>query len=502
MMRRSVVVSLAFGLLGSDGSLQQIGSLPGLAEKPCFRHWSGYAKTATEGKELFSWVVEAESEPEKKPVVLWLNGGPGCSSLGGMWTELGPFVANKDESIGLNPYSWNKAANMIFVEQPAGVGFSYPAMATNDTITADDTYHALLDIFAQLPNLRGKPFYVFGESYGGHYVPNTVKAVQDGNAALPATDPKIIDIRGFGVGNGYTDWALDFNMNVGYGRDHALCSERQYQEAMDACNGSTVACFWPNPDAECAPLCDKAVQAATGNAMGGAIDIYDIYEDVCLDGKQRIADQVFTLAKARQDAIAQSREQTSRLSTTPISPIYPTCAEEYSKKYLSREDVQKAIGARRLKEWNMCGLVNAGTPDHLDGQGKTYHFNFESRIPYYKEWLKDGKLDILVYSGDADYILNFKCTENWLSALNMTVKKDFVAWRGSDRQVAGYLTEFEGLHFATVKGAGHMVPKDRPVHALDMFKAFLTGRSIDAIPAAETAPLCAHAELDQGTFQV
>jgi serine carboxypeptidase-like clade 2 len=279
--------------------LQEVKSLPGLKEAPCFTHWSGYAKTATEGKELFSWVLEAETEPESKPVVLWLNGGPGCSSLGGMWTELGPFVANKDQSLSLNPYSWNKAANMIFVEQPAGVGFSYPAMDTNDTITADDTYHALLDIFAQLPALRGKPFYVFGESYGGHYVPNTVKRIQDGNAALPEGDPKIINIKGFGVGHGYTDWALDFNMNGPYGREHALCSERQYEAAMEACNGSTVACFWPNPAAQCDPKCNDAVQAATANAMGGTIDIYDIYEDVCLEGKSRIADQAFVLAQER-----------------------------------------------------------------------------------------------------------------------------------------------------------------------------------------------------------
>merc|ERR1712224_191612 len=144
---------------------------------------------------------------------------------------------------------------------------------------------------------------------------------------------------------------------------------------------------------------------------------------------------------------------------------------DYSKNYLSRADVQTAIHARRLKEWNMCGLVNNGTPDKEEGEGKTYHFNFESRLPYYKNWLKEGKLDILVYSGDADYILNFRCTENWLSALEMKVKKDFVAWKGSDRQVAGYLTEFDGLRFATIKGAGHMVPKDRPSHALDLFTA-------------------------------
>merc|ERR1712032_233755 len=136
-------------------------------------------------------------------------------------------------------------------------------------------------------------------------------------------------------------------------------------------------------------------------------------------------------------------------------------------------------------------MGNAGTPDPLQGDdAKKYQFNFNSRLPFYKDWLKEGKLNILVYSGDADYILNFRCTENWLSNLNMKVKKDYTPWKGSDRQVAGYLTEFEGLHFATVKGAGHMVPKDRPRHALDVFTAFLGGKPIDAIEPAVKNALC------------
>jgi len=223
--------------------------------------------------------------------------------------------------------------------------------------------------------------------------------------------------------------------------------------------------------------------------MGGAIDIYDIYEDVCLEGKARIADQAFTLAQARQDALA-SAQNSSKLTSTPISPIFPTCVDDYSKTYLSRADVQTAIHANRLKEWNNCGLLNLGTPDHEKGPGKKYNFNFESRLPYYRDWLKEGKLDMLIYSGDADYILNFRCTENWLSALNLSVKKDYVAWKGSDSQVAGYLTEFDGLRFATVKGAGHMVPKDRPGHALDLVRAFLDGVPIDSIQPAENEPLC------------
>jgi cathepsin A (carboxypeptidase C)/serine carboxypeptidase-like clade 2 len=472
----------ALGAVRSEAALEPVGSLPGLVGEPCFNQWSGYAKTASPDKFLFSWVVEAHDAADTKPVVLWLNGGPGCSSLGGMWTELGPYVVDSQQTLRYNPYSWNKAATMIFVEQPAGVGFSYPAMDTNDAITANDTYYALRDIFSQLPSyLSERPFYVFGESYGGHYVPNTVKAIQDGNAALATDAPGRINLKGFGVGNGYTDWALDFNMNVPYGRYHALCSEVQMEAAQEACDGNTAACFWPRDGVACSDACNAAVTTATNNV--NSLDIYDIYADVCLEG-ERLPNQAFVLEMERRKAKTAS----GGLSSTPISPIFPTCADNYAATYLSRADVQEAIHARRVETWNDCGILNTG--NGTASREFTYDFNYESRIPYYKDWVAQGGLDILVYSGDADYILNHMSTENWLSALELPVKRDFVTWTGSDGQVAGYLTEFEGLRFVTVKGAGHMVPKDRPGHALDLFQAFLTGTPIDAISRDDGGPLC------------
>jgi hypothetical protein len=119
--------------------------------------------------------------------------------------------------------------------------------------------------------------FVLSESYGGHYVPNTAKKVQEGG---------IIDLKGFAVGNGYTDWQLDFNANVENGRFHALTSPEYFASADAACDGDFARCFWPRDDVTCPKDCDDAVSLATQEAMNGAIDIYDIYEDVCLDTKQ------------------------------------------------------------------------------------------------------------------------------------------------------------------------------------------------------------------------
>ena len=249
--------------------------------------------------------VEATETPSDKPLLFWLNGGPGCSSLGGFFQEHGPFVlANDGLDVTLNPYSWNKAANVLYIEQPAGVGFSYPAGPANDTMTAIDTVEAIAAFIGYHPELKGRPLYIAGESYGGHYVPNTAKAIEAWNAVEGQATP--INLKGFAVGNGYADWHLDFNMNVPFGRYHALSSTEQFAAADAACGGDFARCFWPRPDVECPPACDAAVTAAVENAMDGSIDIYDIYEDVCLSGTERVRTAPFVLEEERRMQVRRS----------------------------------------------------------------------------------------------------------------------------------------------------------------------------------------------------
>lgn len=423
--------------------------------------------------------------------MFWLNGGPGCSSLGGFFQEHGPFVL-EDASLDvtLNPYSWNVAANVLYIEQPAGIGFSYPAGPANDTQTASDTTQAIAAFLALHPELEGRPLYIAGESYGGHYVPNTAKAIEAWNAVAGA---KKINLQGIAVGNGYADWQLDFNMNVPFARYHALSSTEQFAGAVGACNGDFARCFWPRPDKECPPACDAAVQAATENAVDGSIDIYDIYEDVCLTpGHQRVVNAPFLLEQERRKQVTAMRARNAakegKLHTTPISPIYPTCVANYNTKYLNLPAVQAAIHVDPSKtnpknggNWSDCGGVD-------------YTFGYESEIPNYKTWTAAKNLSILIYSGDADFILNHMGSVNWITqGLQNKQTKPWTKWRGSDRQVAGYFEEYDGLTFLTVKGAGHFVPKDRPRHALDMLTSFLTGTPFDAVKPGviPPAPLCA-----------
>ena len=102
-------------------------SLPGLDSPFDFRQFSGYLNVdKAAGRNIFYWFAEAAVDAANAPVIFWTNGGPGCSSLIGLLAEHGPFrVDQKGETLVPNPMSWNLAANIFYVEQPAGVGFSY-----------------------------------------------------------------------------------------------------------------------------------------------------------------------------------------------------------------------------------------------------------------------------------------------------------------------------------------------------------------------------------------
>jgi len=223
--------------------------------------------------------------------------------------------------------------------------------------------------------------------------------------------------------------------------------------------------------------------------MDGSIDNYDIYEDVCPAGQQRTKTQQYMLMQERRaQHLRKQQEKTGGLlGGTTISPIFATCEDDYSSAYLNLPEVQHAIGIRKGTipggNWSDCGLNGM------------YHFNYESEIPNYQKWVGEGALRMLIYNGDADYILSHMGNAAWINdGLQLNKTAEWTKWRGSDKQVAGYFEQYETagvpFTFLTVKGAGHMVPKDRPQHALDMITQFLAGADYDKVPASAPQLLC------------
>ena len=154
----------------------RITDLPGLDYDPGFQQFSGYF-TVNENhqRNIFYWYVESQNDPATDPVVLWTNGGPGCSGLLGLGTEHGPFYISRHGELSPNPYAWNTIANVLYVEQPAGVGYSYSEKksdyTTSDSVAAADNYEVILKFLDRFPERQKNPYYISSESYGGHYMP-------------------------------------------------------------------------------------------------------------------------------------------------------------------------------------------------------------------------------------------------------------------------------------------------------------------------------------------
>jgi cathepsin A (carboxypeptidase C) len=176
------------------------------------RHFSGYLPVGdgSDDRHLHYYHIEAETTAEQAPLLLWLNGGPGSSSLFGMFTEVGQLVFNRDSlrtnsteapRLFRNPESWSTKANMLFLESPVGVGWSYCAASArdgkpcvcNDTTTANENYDALLAFTARFPAFKERPFFISGESYAGIYIPTLAEVIMSKGG---------INLQGMAIGNG------------------------------------------------------------------------------------------------------------------------------------------------------------------------------------------------------------------------------------------------------------------------------------------------------------
>merc|ERR1719410_2865192 len=187
----------------------EITSLPGLDKNTLGKYtmFSGYIDVfPAHNRSIFYWFVESLNDPTNDPVALWTNGGPGCSGLSGMFTEQGPFRPDANLTLYVNEYSWVNIANMLFIEAPAGVGFSFSDdksdYTTDDNKTAIDNYNLIRGWLEKYPNYQSNDFYITSESYGGHYMPTLAQQIILGNKA--GGKPQI-NFAGVFDGNPYTN---------------------------------------------------------------------------------------------------------------------------------------------------------------------------------------------------------------------------------------------------------------------------------------------------------
>ncbi|ONK62528.1 uncharacterized protein A4U43_C07F5020 [Asparagus officinalis] len=427
--------------LNADQDSDRISSLPG--QPPVeFAQYSGYVTVnSTAGRALFYWLIETPKNSETAPLVLWLNGGPGCSSVAyGASEELGPFRIHPDgKTLFLNKYAWNRVANILFLDSPAGVGFSYSNTSKDlytagDARTAKDSYTFLVNWLERFPQYKYRDFYIAGESYAGHYVPQLSQLVYRNNKGI---QKPIINFKGFMVGNAVTDDYNDFVGTFEYLWTHGLISDNTYHQLNIKCDTQVSQ----HPSNECNDVYEIADKEM------GHIDPYSIYTPPCNNsGSQR----------------------GNRRGHYPwLVRAYDPCTESHSKIYYNRPEVQKALHANvtGIKyPWETCS----------DTVGNNWGDSPKSMLPIYRELIEAGTR-IWVFSGDADSVVPVTGTRYSIDALNLTTLANWHPWYDHG-QVGGWSQIYKGLTLVTVRGAGHEVPLHRPRQALILFRHFLLNR--------------------------
>ncbi|OQS02728.1 serine protease family S10 [Thraustotheca clavata] len=409
-----------------------------------FHHYAGHIDLPSNGQKMFYWHVESQHSPENDPLVLWLNGGPGCSSLGGFFTEIGPFVVQRDLSVKLNQYTWARKTNLVFLESPAGVGFSQPVLnATdyNDEFTSDRAFEFLEQFTKAYPQFKNRDFYITGESYAGIYIPFLVEKMLQ----TPTTG---LNLKGYAIGNPFTDAKIDGNAYVDYYYTHALISMESYNDIVDKCSDELSGCLFSTTN--CSKPCHEAVVDSPITSDTPYLNPYYIYGDVCV------------LANG-QGNLLHLRPNLQPMHRGNIGP----CTDRFTQDYLNLPQVKSAIHVEGKLTWTDCNSMIAERYNRTS-----------SALPKYKGNLQTN-VSALIYSGDADAVVNFIGTERWIGStegLGLKVKSKWSPWYGPDKQLAGYSQTYAGLTFKTVKGAGHMVPAIRPLHALYMFECFVYGQ--------------------------
>ncbi|KAI3526436.1 hypothetical protein L1887_05689 [Cichorium endivia] len=461
-----------------------VTQLPGFTGTIPSKHYAGYVTlNENHGKKMYYYYVLSERDPSKDPVVLWLNGGPGCSSFDGFVYEHGPFNFEKTKGmpkLHLNPYAWNKVSNMIFLDSPVGVGMSYSRnrsdYVTSDTLTAFDSHKFLLEWFKLYPEYVSNPFYIAGESFAGIYIPILSDQVMKG---LDNGDKPTLNFKGYIIGNGLCDDVFDGNAFITFAHGMGLISDGMFEDATKECKGK----FYKPPNLKCEFQLDKVDQHLD------SLNMYNILIP-CFHDKKKIRHENTKLpmsfrnlgeterplpVRTRMFGRAWPFKAVVKAGYVPSWPELlnstqnvPCSDDSVATTWLNNETVRKAIHADpigKAGKWEICTSrikYNTDTGSMLD-----YHKNLTAR-----------GYRALIFSGDHDLCVPYTGSEAWTRSLGYKVIDEWRSWK-VDGQVAGYIQGYDkNLTFLTVKGSGHTVPEYKPKQALAFYSRWLEGKKI------------------------
>ncbi|KAI5960387.1 uncharacterized protein KGF55_004679 [Candida pseudojiufengensis] len=405
------------------------------------KQYTGYIDIDSIDHHYFFWFFESRNDPAKDPIVLWLNGGPGCSSSTGLFFELGPSSINSTLQPVYNPYSWNSNASVIFLDQPVGVGYSYYGgdNEVKNTKTAAKNVYIFLELFFQkFPQFLNNKFHIAGESYAGHYIPSFA------NEILKNAD-RSFELSSILIGNGITDPLIQSTayqpMACGQGGYKPVLTEsecEQMEKDLPNCLKLTKLCYKFQNSLTCVPsqyYCDTKLfqpYAQTG------LNPYDIRKSCAEEGGNCYIEM------------------------------------NYMDDYLNLDYVKSAVGASNIDIFTSCD----------DKVFRNFLLDGDESKPFqqYVAELLNKNIPVLIYAGDKDFICNWLGNYAWVNKLEYNNSEHFAnlplkPWKPSSSKgkIGGQVKNYDIFTFLRIYDAGHMVPFDQPSNALDMLNSWIQG---------------------------
>ncbi|KAI3459225.1 hypothetical protein Pfo_015888 [Paulownia fortunei] len=405
---------------------------------------SGYLTVnSTTGSAIFYTFYEAQNPYKNNtsisqtPIVIWLQGGPGCSSMLANLYELGPWLVNQDLVLDSNPGSWNRIFGLLFLDSPIGTGFSIAAspqeIPRNQHDVARHLFRAIKKFVDLDVSFKTRPIYITGESYAGKYLPALGYYILKKNEVLPSDSR--VNLAGVAIGNGLTDPEIQVAIHAVNAYNLGLINEKQ-KTLLEKLQLEAVGFVRSGSWSEATDARNRVLETLTN--MTGLATLYD-----------------FRRLIPYQDGVVA--------------------------KFLNNAEVKKALGVEESLIFELCS----------DVVGEALNDDVMKSVRYMVEFLvKNTK--VLLYQGQCDLRDGVVSTLAWVKKMKWEGIDEFLeaerkVWR-VDGKLAGYVQKWKSLSHVVVMNAGHLVPTDQPVNSQVMIEDWLLEKGLFAADEIEEMP--------------
>ncbi|KAI5855013.1 alpha/beta-hydrolase [Durotheca rogersii] len=427
-----------------------VEALPGAPEGDLTKMHAGHIEITPEHNgNLFFWHFQNRHIANRQRTVIWLNGGPGCSSEDGALMEIGPYRLKDQDTLVYNNGSWNEFASLLFVDNPVGTGFSY--VNTNSYVRELDEMASQFVVFLEkwyklFPEYQRDDIYIAGESFAGQHIPYIAKAILERNKRPQTQVPW--NLKGLLIGNGWIAPTEQYEAYLSFAYDKGLVAK-----------GSQKA----GPIDAQYRQCRKELSLASMDHVSNS---------EC----ERVLQEILRVTQTKN---SKGESECFNMYDVRLKDVYPSCGMnwppdlEHLVPYLRKPEVVKAlhINSNKVTGWTECN----GAVGNAFSTPKS-----RASVAYLPDILKE--VNILLFSGAEDLICNHLGTEAMISNMQWNGGKGFELSPGNwaprrdwtfEGEAAGFWQEARNLTYVLFYNSSHMVPFDYPRRTRDMLDRFM-----------------------------